>query len=116
MLKLGDTPILWGSKQQTVVALLTCAAEPSTGNKSTDTTGSRLQEDNLLRQSSSSSGLDQQLISQTHAVPRPCLFFVNDIMVRWVNTREMQADALTKRLSGQSLNQALHFIGITGNR
>ncbi|MBW0518166.1 hypothetical protein O181_057881 [Austropuccinia psidii MF-1] len=49
-------------------------------------------------------------------------FFVNNvihkqgIMVRWVKTWEMQADAFTKRLSGQSLNQALYFLSITGNR
>ncbi|MBW0552183.1 hypothetical protein O181_091898 [Austropuccinia psidii MF-1] len=27
MLKIGDAPILWGSKRQSVVPLLTCAAE-----------------------------------------------------------------------------------------
>ncbi|MBW0553312.1 hypothetical protein O181_093027 [Austropuccinia psidii MF-1] len=40
-----------------------------TGDKSTDTTGPRLQEDNLLRQPSGGAGFNQQLISKTHAVP-----------------------------------------------
>ncbi|MBW0487542.1 hypothetical protein O181_027257 [Austropuccinia psidii MF-1] len=49
-------------------------------------------------------------------------FFVNDVIckhgvvVKWVTTQEMQADALTKRLSGQSLTQALQFLNVTGNR
>ncbi|MBW0495956.1 hypothetical protein O181_035671 [Austropuccinia psidii MF-1] len=49
-------------------------------------------------------------------------FFVNDvickhgIMVRWVKTEDMQADALKKRLSGPSLSQSVPFLGIIGNR
>ncbi|MBW0500887.1 hypothetical protein O181_040602 [Austropuccinia psidii MF-1] len=49
-------------------------------------------------------------------------FFVNNVIrkhgvvVKWVTTQEMWADALTKRLSGKSLTQALRFLNVTGNR
>ncbi|MBW0547716.1 hypothetical protein O181_087431 [Austropuccinia psidii MF-1] len=47
-------------------------------------------------------------------------FFVNhairkhDIKVTWVHTAEMQADALTKRLSGPILQQAVPFLCVNG--
>ncbi|MBW0461445.1 hypothetical protein O181_001160 [Austropuccinia psidii MF-1] len=49
-------------------------ATSGTGDKPTDTTGPKLQEDNLLRQPSGSAGLNQQPISKAHAIPQPCFF------------------------------------------
>ncbi|MBW0505800.1 hypothetical protein O181_045515 [Austropuccinia psidii MF-1] len=53
ILKLGDAPIHWSSKRQTVVALSTCGAvrfdsTPGAGNKSTRTTGQEIQQYNFL--------------------------------------------------------------------
>ncbi|MBW0503141.1 hypothetical protein O181_042856 [Austropuccinia psidii MF-1] len=68
----------------------------------------------------SGSGLDQQPFAKAHAVPRLRLFFVNDairkhgIKVKWILTAEMQADALTKRLSGSSLQWAIPFLCVDG--
>ncbi|MBW0504804.1 hypothetical protein O181_044519 [Austropuccinia psidii MF-1] len=130
MLKPGDTPILRGSKRQTVVALSTCAAEYIVLS---DSTQHLVQEINQLTQLAqdlkkmifcNNQAAVQVLIDNLSCksmwyLDRAC-FFVNNIirkhriMVRWVNTWEMQADVLTKRLLGRSLNQALHFLGITG--
>ncbi|MBW0530000.1 hypothetical protein O181_069715 [Austropuccinia psidii MF-1] len=128
MLKLGNAPILWGSKWQTVVALLMCAVEYIALS---DSTQHLVQEINQLTQLAQDFKktifCDNQAAVQVsiHNLSRyldHAFFFVNDVickhgsMVRWVNTWEMEADALTKQLLGQSLNQALHFLSITGNR
>ncbi|MBW0512434.1 hypothetical protein O181_052149 [Austropuccinia psidii MF-1] len=131
MLKLGDAPILWGSKQQTVVALLMCAAEYIALSDSTQPLVQVINQLTQLAQDFKKTIFcDNQAAVQVSIENLSCkcmwylnhaFFFVNNvickhrIMVRWVNTREMQAYALTKRLSGQSLNQALHFLSITGN-
>ncbi|MBW0511223.1 hypothetical protein O181_050938 [Austropuccinia psidii MF-1] len=132
MLKLGDTPILWGSKRQTMVALLTCAAEYIALSDSTQHLVQAINQLTQLAQDfkktifCNNQAAVQVLIDNLSRKRMQYLnhafFFVNDIickhgiMVRWVNTWERQADVLTKQLLGRSLNQALHFLGITGNR
>ncbi|MBW0578649.1 hypothetical protein O181_118364 [Austropuccinia psidii MF-1] len=45
-------------------------------------------------------------------------FFVNNVIQKhnirgtWINTHNMQADALTKCLSGPSLSSHFHFLGV----
>ncbi|MBW0478000.1 hypothetical protein O181_017715 [Austropuccinia psidii MF-1] len=123
MLKLGNAPILWGLKQQTVVALSTCASEYIALS---DLRQHLVQAINQLTQLAQNFKktifCDNQAAVQVSINNFSCkrmryldcaFFFVNDVIlkhgavVKWVTTQEMQADALTKRLLGQSLTQAL---------
>ncbi|MBW0487015.1 hypothetical protein O181_026730 [Austropuccinia psidii MF-1] len=72
ILKLGDAPIHWSSKRQTVVALSTCAAEyvalsstPGAGNKSTR---QKIHQYNFLQQSGGGTGFNQQPLQEAHEV------------------------------------------------
>ncbi|MBW0475673.1 hypothetical protein O181_015388 [Austropuccinia psidii MF-1] len=122
MLKLGDAPILWGSKHQTVVVLSTCAAKYIALS---DLMQHLVQVINQLTQLAQDFKkmifCDNQAAVQVLIDNLSCkrmqylnraFFFVNNVirkhgvMVKWVTTQEMQADALTKLL-GQSLTQAL---------
>ncbi|MBW0549163.1 hypothetical protein O181_088878 [Austropuccinia psidii MF-1] len=132
MLKLGNVPILWGSKHQTVVALLTCAAEYIALSDSMQHLVQAINQLTQLAQDFKKTIFcDNQAevkvsidkLSRKRMRYLDCAFFFvydvirkHGIMVRWVKTQEMQDDALTKQLSGKSLNQALHFLSITGNR
>ncbi|MBW0482470.1 hypothetical protein O181_022185 [Austropuccinia psidii MF-1] len=123
----GDAPILWGSKWQSIVALSTCAAEYITLSNSTQ---HLVQVINQLGQLVSKFDktifcdnqamvqvlLDNKLYKQMRYLDQ-AFFFVNDmvrkhgIKIIWVKTDNMLADALTKRLSGPTLLQALPFLG-----
>ncbi|MBW0555013.1 hypothetical protein O181_094728 [Austropuccinia psidii MF-1] len=111
IIKLGNTPIIWGSKWQAVVALSTCAAEYLAGdfNKSIFC-------DN---QAAVQVLIKNKSRKQMHYLDQ-AFSFVNDtiwkhrIKVIWVKTADMQADALTKQLLGPVLLQALPFLGING--
>ncbi|MBW0589256.1 hypothetical protein O181_128971 [Austropuccinia psidii MF-1] len=131
ILKLGEVPILWGSKRQTVVALSTCAAEYIALS---DLTQHLVQAVNQLtqlaqdfkkmifcdNQAAVQVSIDNLSRKRMQYLDR-AFFFVNDmickhgVVVKWVTTQEMRADALTKCLSGQSLTQALRFLNVTGN-
>ncbi|MBW0526960.1 hypothetical protein O181_066675 [Austropuccinia psidii MF-1] len=130
VIKLGDTPILWGSKRQAVVALSTCAMEYVALS---DSTQHFVQAINQLTQLAGNFNktifCDNQAAVQVSIYnksrKRMCyldraFFFVNDtiqkhnIKVVWVKTTDMQANALTKQLLGPVLLQALPFLGITG--
>ncbi|MBW0465820.1 hypothetical protein O181_005535 [Austropuccinia psidii MF-1] len=132
ILKLGEAPILWGSKRQTVVALSTCAAEYIALSDSTQHLVQAINQLTQLAQDFKKTIFcDNQAAVQVliDNLSRKCMqyldrafFFVNNVIrkhgvvVTWVTTQEMRADALTKRLSGQSLTQALRFLNVTGNR
>ncbi|MBW0533277.1 hypothetical protein O181_072992 [Austropuccinia psidii MF-1] len=130
MIKLGNTPILWGSKRQSVVALSTCAVEYITLS---DLTQYLVQAINQLgqlahnfnktiycdKQAAVQVSIDNKSQKRMRYLDR-AFFFVNDtirkhdIKVVWVKMAYIQADALTKRLSGPTLLQALPFLGING--
>ncbi|MBW0554776.1 hypothetical protein O181_094491 [Austropuccinia psidii MF-1] len=130
VLKLGDAPVLWGSKRQSVVALLTCAAEYVALSNSTQ---HLVQEINQLNQllgdfnktifcdnkAAVQVSLDNKSRKRMRYLERT-FFFVNDtirnngIKVMWVKTDDMLADALTKRLSGPILLWSLPFLGVSG--
>ncbi|MBW0484399.1 hypothetical protein O181_024114 [Austropuccinia psidii MF-1] len=130
MIKLGDAPILWGSKRQSVVALSTCAAEYI---RLSDSTQHLVQAINQLSQLAGD--FDKTIYCDNQAAVQvsidnksqkrmryldPAFFFVNDTIRKhgmkaiWVKTADMQADALTKRLSGLILLKSLPFLGIKG--
>ncbi|MBW0541367.1 hypothetical protein O181_081082 [Austropuccinia psidii MF-1] len=112
MIKLGDAPILWGSKLQSVVALSTCAVEYIALS---DLTQHLVQAINQLSQSAGNFNktiycdnqasvqvlIDNKSWKRMHYLD--CAFsFVNDTIrkhgmkVIWVKTADMQADTLTK--------------------
>ncbi|MBW0527020.1 hypothetical protein O181_066735 [Austropuccinia psidii MF-1] len=116
MLKLGNTPIIWISKQQGVVALSTCAAEYVALSDSTQHLVQAISQLGHLTQS-----FDKTIFCDNQAavevlinnLPRKrmryldcAFFFVNgairkhNIKVNWIPTAKMKADVLTKRLSG----------------
>ncbi|MBW0545411.1 hypothetical protein O181_085126 [Austropuccinia psidii MF-1] len=126
---LGDTPVLWGLKQQSVVALSTCAVEYIA---LCDSTQHLVQAINQLNQLVSD--FDKTIFCNNQAAVQVLLdnksckwmryldcafFFVNNtickygIKVTWVKMDNMLADALTKRLSGPTLLRSLPFLGIT---
>ncbi|MBW0482983.1 hypothetical protein O181_022698 [Austropuccinia psidii MF-1] len=129
VLRLGNTPILWGSKRQSVVALSTCAAEYITLS---DSTQHLVQAINQLGQLVSDFNkaifcdnqaavqvlIDNKLHKQMRYLDR-AFFFVNDtvrkhgIKITWVKTDDMLANALTKRLLGPTL-LTLPFLGVSG--
>ncbi|MBW0482769.1 hypothetical protein O181_022484 [Austropuccinia psidii MF-1] len=124
MLKLGDAPILWGLKRQSVVALSTCATEYLALSDSTQHLVQAINQLNTLpgncdNQAAVQFSIDNKSRKRMCYLDR-AFFFVNDtirkhgIKVVWVKTADMQADALTKRLSGPTLLRALPFLGITG--
>ncbi|MBW0509162.1 hypothetical protein O181_048877 [Austropuccinia psidii MF-1] len=119
MLKLGDAPILWSSKWQGVVALSTCAAEYVALSGSTQHLVQAISQLTHLSQ-----GFDKTIFCDNQAVVQVFInnlsrkqmryldrafFFVKDVIrnhdieVNWVPTAKMQADALTKHLSGSTL-------------
>ncbi|MBW0478107.1 hypothetical protein O181_017822 [Austropuccinia psidii MF-1] len=125
MLKLGNAPILWASKRQGVVALSTCAAEYVALS---DSTQHLVQAINQLGQLDE--GFNKEIFCDNQAAVQVSIdnqsrkqmqyldhafFFVNDtirkhnIKIMWVPTKKMQADALTKRLSGPALQHSLAF-------
>ncbi|MBW0569336.1 hypothetical protein O181_109051 [Austropuccinia psidii MF-1] len=130
MLKLGNAPILWGSKRKSVVELLTCTSEYIALSKSTQ---HLVQAINQLRQlvgkfdktifCDNQAAVQFLLDNKSHKRMRyldQAFFFVNDtvcmhgIKITWVNTDDMLSDALTKRLLGPTLLQALPFLGVNG--
>ncbi|MBW0461676.1 hypothetical protein O181_001391 [Austropuccinia psidii MF-1] len=131
MLKLGDAPILWDSKRQTMVALSTCAAEYIALSDSTQHLVQAINQLTQMEQDFKKTILcDNQSAVQVliHNLSRKrmqylnrAFFFVNNVIckhkvvVKWATTQEIQADALTKQLSGQSLTQALQFLNVMGN-
>ncbi|MBW0545563.1 hypothetical protein O181_085278 [Austropuccinia psidii MF-1] len=132
MLKLGDAPIMWESKWQSMVALSTCAAEYITLSDSaqhlvwaisqlTQLVGNFKKTIFCNNQAALQVLIDNLSWKRMRYLDR-AFFVVNDmickhgIMVKWVKTQEMQADALTKRLLGPSLFQAVSFLRIMGNR
>ncbi|MBW0494725.1 hypothetical protein O181_034440 [Austropuccinia psidii MF-1] len=132
ILKLSDVPILWASKQQRVVALSTCAEEyialsdlmqhlVQAIDQLTQLTGDFKKTIFCNNQAAVQVLIDNLSWKQMRYLDQ-AFFFVNDVIckhriaVRWVKTQEMQADALTKRLSRPSLSQAVSFLSITGNR
>ncbi|MBW0543122.1 hypothetical protein O181_082837 [Austropuccinia psidii MF-1] len=114
MIKLGNTPILWGSKRQSVVALSTCAAMyialyeltqhlVKAINQLSQLTGDFNKTIFCNNQAAVQVSIDNK--SQKHMRYLDCaFFFVNDtiqkhdIKVIWVKTTDMQAGSLTKRL------------------
>ncbi|MBW0476849.1 hypothetical protein O181_016564 [Austropuccinia psidii MF-1] len=102
MLKLGNAPILWGSKRQTVVALLTCAAEYiALSNLTQHLVQAINQLAQLAQDFKKTIFCDNQVAVQVSIDNLSCkrmryldraFFFVNDvirkhgIMVKWVNT------------------------------
>ncbi|MBW0521837.1 hypothetical protein O181_061552 [Austropuccinia psidii MF-1] len=130
VLKLGDAPVLWGSKRQSLVALSTCAAEYVALS---DSTQYLVQAINQLTQLAGD--FDTTIFCNNQAAVQVSLenksqkrmryldrafFFVKDtirkysIKVTWVKTGNMLADALTKRLLGPSLLRTLPFLGPNG--
>ncbi|MBW0479790.1 hypothetical protein O181_019505 [Austropuccinia psidii MF-1] len=123
IIQLGEAPVIWGSKRQTVVALSTCAAEYVALSDSTQHLVQAINQvtqfaGNLLQQSGCGLGLHQQQDPQAHAIPDQAFLFVDDTILKhgikgvWVKAKDMQANALTKRPLGPVLLQALPFLGI----
>ncbi|MBW0464946.1 hypothetical protein O181_004661 [Austropuccinia psidii MF-1] len=119
VLKLGTTPILWGSKRQSVVVLSTCAAEYITLSDSTQHLVQAINQLGQLvgdfdkaifcdNQATVQVLIDNKLRKQMRYLDQ-AFFFVNDmvckhgIKIMWVKTDDMLADALTKRLLGPTL-------------
>ncbi|MBW0514601.1 hypothetical protein O181_054316 [Austropuccinia psidii MF-1] len=130
MIKLGNAPILWGSKLQSVVALSTCATEyialsnltkhlVQTINQLGQLTGNFEKTIHRNNQAAVQVLIDNKFQKRMRYLDC-AFFFVNDtirkhdIKVVWVKTADMQADALTKWLLGPTLLQALPFLGING--
>ncbi|MBW0501224.1 hypothetical protein O181_040939 [Austropuccinia psidii MF-1] len=130
IIKLGEAPILWASKRQSVVALSTCAAEYVGLSESTQ---HFVQAINQLTQLTGH--FDKSIFCNNQAAVQVAInnksrkrmryldhafFFVNDtirkhgIKVMWVKTVDIQADALTKRLSGPTIRHSLPFLGVSG--
>ncbi|MBW0518946.1 hypothetical protein O181_058661 [Austropuccinia psidii MF-1] len=114
MIKLGDAPILWGSKHQSVVALSTCAAEYIALSNSTQHLVQAIGQLSQLagdfnktiycdNQAAVQVSIDNKSRKRMHYLDH-AFFFVNDTIrkhgmkVIWVKTADMQADTLTKRL------------------
>ncbi|MBW0485951.1 hypothetical protein O181_025666 [Austropuccinia psidii MF-1] len=124
VLKLGNTPILWGSKRQSVVALSTCAAEYIALSDSTQHLVQAINQLEQLVGVFDNQATVQVLIDNKSRKRMRYLdqafFFVNDtvrkhgIKITWVKTDNMLADALTKRLLGPTLLRALPFLGVNG--
>ncbi|MBW0464642.1 hypothetical protein O181_004357 [Austropuccinia psidii MF-1] len=130
VLKLGNTPILWGSKRQSVVELLTCAAEYIVLSDSTQHLVQAINQLEQLvgvfdkaifcdNQAAVQVLIDNKLRKRMRYLDR-AFSFVNDtvhkhvIKITWIKMDDMLADALTKRLSGPTLLQALPFLGVSG--
>ncbi|MBW0505173.1 hypothetical protein O181_044888 [Austropuccinia psidii MF-1] len=119
MLKLGNAPILCSLKQQGVVALFTCATEYVALLESTQHLVQAIGQFSHLSGSFNKAVLCNNLASVQVSVDYhsrkwmqylDCVFFFvndaiwkHDVKVNWVRTVEMQADALTKCLSGPAL-------------
>ncbi|MBW0469391.1 hypothetical protein O181_009106 [Austropuccinia psidii MF-1] len=117
MIKLGDAPILWGSKRQIVVGLSTCSAKYITLSNSTQHLVQAINQlDQLTSDFEKTISCDNQAAVQVSVDNKSCkhmhyldhtFFFVNDtiwqhgIKVIWVKMTDMQANALTKRLSSR---------------
>ncbi|MBW0524131.1 hypothetical protein O181_063846 [Austropuccinia psidii MF-1] len=130
ILKLSDAPILWASKRQSVVELSTCAAEYIALSDSTQHLVQAINQlTQLVHDFDKTIFCDNQAAVQVSVdnKSRKCMryldrafFFVNntihkhDIAVKLVKTGEMQAVALTKRLSGTTLLKAASFLGLKG--
>ncbi|MBW0578591.1 hypothetical protein O181_118306, partial [Austropuccinia psidii MF-1] len=128
ILKIGDEPILWGSKCQSVVALLTCMAEYGALSDSTQhlvqaiAQLSQLQEDFPKTIYCDSQAVVQVSIdNQSHKRMQyldHMFIFVNNVIqkhgikVVWIKTQDMQADAMTKCLSGPLLISCLSFLAV----
>ncbi|MBW0471930.1 hypothetical protein O181_011645 [Austropuccinia psidii MF-1] len=129
VLKMGDAPVLWGSKRQSVVALSTCAAEYVALSDSTQHLVQAINQLTQLagefdttifcnNQAAVQISIDNKSRKRMRYLDR-AFFFVNDtirkygIKVTWVKTGDMLADALTKRLSGPSLLKSLPFLGLS---
>ncbi|MBW0556429.1 hypothetical protein O181_096144 [Austropuccinia psidii MF-1] len=130
MVKLGDAPILWGSKHQSIVALSTCGAEYIALSDSTQHLVQAINQLSQLagdfdktiycdNQAAVQVSIDNKSRKRMRYLDR-AFFFVNDTIrkhgmkVVWVKTADMQADALTKRLLGPILLKSLPFLGIKG--
>ncbi|MBW0518017.1 hypothetical protein O181_057732 [Austropuccinia psidii MF-1] len=127
-----DMPILWGSKQQTMVELSTCATKYIALSNLTQHLVQAITQLNQLAQDFKKTIFCcNQVAVQVSIDNLSCkcmqyldhaFFFVNNVIrkhgvvVKGVTTQEMQADALTKWLLDQSLTQALQFLNVTGNR
>ncbi|MBW0488314.1 hypothetical protein O181_028029 [Austropuccinia psidii MF-1] len=126
MLKLGDAPIIWASKRQGVVALSTCVAKyvalsDSTQhlvqaiNQLTQLTGIFDKEIFCNNQAAVQVSIDNQSRKRIWYLDH-AFFFVNDTI--WKHgikvTGKMQADALTKGLSGTALQKSLTFLCVGG--
>ncbi|MBW0522179.1 hypothetical protein O181_061894 [Austropuccinia psidii MF-1] len=115
MIKLGEAPILWGSKQQSVVALSTCAAKYVALSDSAQHLAQAINQlEQLTSNFEKTIYCDNQAAVQVlvgnksrkrmHYLER-AFFFVNGmirqhgIKVIWVKMTDMHADALTKQLS-----------------
>ncbi|MBW0561663.1 hypothetical protein O181_101378 [Austropuccinia psidii MF-1] len=122
---------IWGSKRKAVVALSTCATEYVALS---DLTQHLVQEINQLTQLAGA--FDKSIFCDNQAAVQVSInnpsqkhmryldrefFFVSNtifkhkLKVSWVKRTDMQADELTKRLSGPTLFQVLPFLGITGD-
>ncbi|MBW0537021.1 hypothetical protein O181_076736 [Austropuccinia psidii MF-1] len=130
IIKLGEAPILWASKRQSVVALSTRAAEYVALS---DSTQNFVQAINQLTHLTGH--FDKSIFCNNQAAVQVAIdnksrkrmqyldhafFFVNNtirkhgIKVTWVKTADIQDDTLTKRLSGQTIWQSLPFLGVSG--
>ncbi|MBW0498860.1 hypothetical protein O181_038575 [Austropuccinia psidii MF-1] len=130
IIKLGNAPILWGSKRQTVVALSTCAAEYVALSNSTQHLVQAINQLAQLEghfnksifcdnQAAVQVLIDNKSRKRMHYLDQ-AFIFVNDtiwkhgIKVIWVKTADIKANALTKQPLGPVLLQALPFLGING--
>ncbi|MBW0563569.1 hypothetical protein O181_103284 [Austropuccinia psidii MF-1] len=129
MLKLSDTPILWNSKQQGIVAPSNCASEYAALLDSTQHLVQAIgQLTQLARKFDKAIFCDNQAVVQVlinNHSRKPmwylnhAFFFNNAIQkhklkVNLVPTADMQADMLTKCLSRPSLQWAIPFLCVMG--
>ncbi|MBW0466508.1 hypothetical protein O181_006223 [Austropuccinia psidii MF-1] len=126
VIKLGNSPIFWNSKKQTIVALSTCAAEYIALSDATQHFVQTINhmkhfadsfEKKILCDNEAAIGISKDALSRkrTRYLNR-AFFFVNDtiqqfnITVKCVPTSLQQANIFTKRLSGPSTKAARELL------
>ncbi|MBW0466507.1 hypothetical protein O181_006222 [Austropuccinia psidii MF-1] len=126
VIKLGNSPIFWNSKKQTIVALSTCAAEYVALSDATQHFVQTINhmkhfadsfEKKILCDNEAAIGISKDALSRkrTRYLNR-AFFFVNNtirqfnITVKWVPTSLQQANIFTKRLSGPSTKAARELL------
>ncbi|MBW0533834.1 hypothetical protein O181_073549 [Austropuccinia psidii MF-1] len=126
IINLGNSPIFWNSKKQTIVALSTCAAEYIALSDATQHFVQTINhmkhfadslEKKILCDNEAVIGISKDALSRkrTRYLNR-AFFFVNDtiqqfnITVKWVSTSLQQANIFTKRFSGPSTKVARELL------